>query len=151
MVVDGQRLDQILRNLLENALKFSPGDEGVRVSAGARDGVLRLEVSDRGVGIAPDDLPLIFERFHQVGKVMTRENEGAGLGLYITKRLVEAMGGTIDVASTLGEGSAFTVTLPRAQPSDPQTITSPNGDRADPDRAEEGAPQAPAPSAATRP
>src|SRR5439155_1005885 len=67
-----------------------------------------------GAGIPPQDLPHIFERFHQAGEVLSREAEGAGLGLYITKRLVEAMGGTIDVSSTPGEGSTFRITLPLA-------------------------------------
>jgi signal transduction histidine kinase len=112
VVIDPQRVEQVLRNLVENALKFSPADTTVSVSATVTPRLLTIEVSDRGVGISPEDLPMIFERFHQVGKVMTRENEGAGLGLYITKRLVEAMGGTIAVASTVGDGTAFTVRLP---------------------------------------
>jgi signal transduction histidine kinase len=112
VVIDPQRLDQILRNLVENALKFSPPDAVVTVAAELRAGTVTVEVADRGVGISPEDLPMIFDRFHQVGHVMTRENEGAGLGLYITKRLVEAMDGTIEVASTLGEGTTFTVRVP---------------------------------------
>jgi two-component system phosphate regulon sensor histidine kinase PhoR len=145
VVADGQRLDQILRNLLENALKFSPGDAAVTVSADTPDGALRLEVTDRGVGIAAADLPLIFERFHQVGQVMTRENEGAGLGLYITKRLVEAMGGTIEVSSTLGEGSTFTVTFPgppspSVEPVPPSTRVRAHRERAGPEGAETTAP-----------
>ena len=126
VVVDPQRLDQIVRNLVENALKFSPRESPVTVSAAATDGVLTLSVTDSGAGIAPEDLPRIFDRFHQGGKVSTRENEGAGLGLYITRRLVEAMEGTIDVRSEPGRGSTFTVTIPidgrRAAP-------SPNGRR----------------------
>jgi signal transduction histidine kinase len=149
VVIDGQRLDQILRNLLENALKFSLGDAAVTVSADTPDGALRLEVTDRGVGIAPEDLPLIFERFHQAGQVMTRENEGAGLGLYVTKRLVEAMDGTIEVSSTLGEGSTFTVTFPRVRTPDVEPAPT-NGDRARPERPTEDAAETPAPSPATR-
>lgn len=109
---DPHRLDQILRNLVENALKFSPPDTPVRVEAMVREDWFQLAVTDLGVGIPPEDLPRIFDRFHQVGQVMTRENEGAGLGLYITKRLVEAMGGTITVASVPGQGSTFRVWLP---------------------------------------
>ncbi|HEV8419813.1 MAG TPA: ATP-binding protein [Actinomycetota bacterium] len=109
---DPHRLDQILRNLVENALKFSPPDTEVRIDAMVRDDWFQLAVTDHGVGIPPEDLSRIFDRFHQVGQVMTREIEGAGLGLYITKRLVEAMGGTITVASVPGQGSTFRIWLP---------------------------------------
>jgi signal transduction histidine kinase len=109
---DPHRLDQIMRNLIENALKFSPQETTVHVEAVVRDDWFQLSVTDRGVGIPPEDLPRIFDRFHQVGRVMTREREGAGLGLYITKRLVEAMGGTISVTSVSGQGSTFRIWLP---------------------------------------
>jgi signal transduction histidine kinase len=109
---DPHRLDQILRNLVENALKFSPSETQVDVEAQVRDDWFQLAVTDHGVGIPPEDLPRIFDRFHQAGQVMTREREGAGLGLYITKRLVEAMGGTISVASVPGQGSTFRIWLP---------------------------------------
>jgi signal transduction histidine kinase len=109
---DSHRLDQILRNLIENAMKFSSPDTEVRIEALVRDDWFQMAVADRGVGIPPEDLPRIFDRFHQVGQAMTREIEGAGLGLYITKRLVEAMGGTITVASVPGQGSTFRIWLP---------------------------------------
>jgi signal transduction histidine kinase len=109
---DPHRLDQIVRNLVENALKFSPPDAPVRVDAMVRDDWFQLAISDRGVGIPAEDLPRIFDRFHQVGQAMTRETEGAGLGLYITKRLVEAMGGAITVASVSGQGATFRIWLP---------------------------------------
>jgi signal transduction histidine kinase len=112
VTTDPHRLDQILRNLVENALKFSPPETQVRIEAIVRDDWFQLAVADQGMGIPREDLPRIFDRFHQVGQVMTREIEGAGLGLYITKRLVEAMGGTITVASVLGQGSTFRIWLP---------------------------------------
>jgi signal transduction histidine kinase len=115
---DPHRLDQILRNLVENALKFSPPDAEVRIDGLVRDDWFQLAVTDQGVGIPPDSLPMIFDRFHQVGQAMTREIEGAGLGLYITKRLVDAMGGTITVTSGIGEGSTFRVWLPVVLPSE---------------------------------
>lgn len=118
VLIDPQRVDQILRNLVENALKFSPVDSTVTVSASIGPGSVALEVTDRGVGIPAGDLPMIFDRFHQAGQVMTRENEGAGLGLFITKRLVEAMDGTIEVASTMGEGTTFTVRIPIPVPAE---------------------------------
>jgi signal transduction histidine kinase len=111
VAVDPPRVDQILRNLLGNALKFSPGDSPVDVEARVRGGRLVLSVSDRGIGIPQEELPRIFDRFHQAGDVLSREAEGAGLGLYITKRLVEAMGGSIEVTSTPGAGSTFRVSI----------------------------------------
>ena len=114
IAIDPQRVEQVLRNLVENALKFSSQDAPVMIEARPGPNAVELAVVDRGAGIAPQDLPHIFERFHQAGEVLSREAEGAGLGLYITKRLVEAMGGTIDVSSTPGEGSTFRITLPLA-------------------------------------
>jgi signal transduction histidine kinase len=162
--IDAQRVDQIVRNLVENALKFSPRDARVSVSAGAAAGLRTLEVADRGAGIPPEDLPLIFDRFHQAGHVMTRENEGAGLGLYITKRLVEAMGGTIGVRSEPGRGSTFTVSIPLGATESEATRLVPdvsgNGEHAagqGPPRtaparpgAREGPSKAPSPSGLTR-
>ncbi|MFB3738706.1 MAG: sensor histidine kinase [Candidatus Velamenicoccus archaeovorus] len=122
-VADPGRLGQVLTNLLENALKFSPPDTAVGLSL-LRDGEhLVFRVRDEGIGIPPHEVDRIFERFHQTDAAVTRAAEGAGLGLYITRKLVEAMGGRIDVASELGAGSTFTVRLPlgpvegRARPS----------------------------------
>ncbi|MBA3738667.1 MAG: hypothetical protein H0W97_08855, partial [Actinobacteria bacterium] len=112
--IDADRVDQILRNLLDNAIKFSPPDASVIVDAHIEDGAIQVSVTDSGEGIAPEDLPHIFERFHQAGAVLTRQAEGAGLGLYITKRLVEAMGGRIQVFSRPGAGSRFAVTIPQS-------------------------------------
>lgn len=115
-VADPNRLGQILTNLLQNALKFSPEDRPVRLSASVegRDASerIRFDVADDGIGVAPEDLRRIFERFHQTEAASTRHAEGAGLGLYITKKLVEAMEGSIDVTSELEKGSTFTVRLP---------------------------------------
>jgi signal transduction histidine kinase len=115
LVVDPQRLAQVLTNLLTNALKFSPPTRRVVVRADRRpSGLVRFEVIDQGRGIPPDQLDRIFERFHQAQDVQRRDAEGAGLGLYIAKELVERMGGEIRVRSTVGEGSTFTVTVPGA-------------------------------------
>jgi signal transduction histidine kinase len=110
--LDPHRTSQVLRNLVQNALKFSPKDAPVEVEASRANGEVRFRVTDRGIGIPADELDRIFERFHQAGDPLTREQEGAGLGLYISKRLVEAMGGRIEVDSTPGSGSAFLVSLP---------------------------------------
>jgi signal transduction histidine kinase len=112
VAIDPQRVDQILRNLLDNALKFSAPETPVTLEGRIDGDVVSFAVTDSGHGILPEDLPSIFDRFHQVGEVLTREREGAGLGLYITKRLVEAMDGTIEVSSEPGRGSTFTVRVP---------------------------------------
>ena len=121
--VDANRLDQVLRNLLHNAMKFSPEGPPVVLSASAEgpwDGQeVVISVADHGIGIAPEEQTRIFHRFHEAESANTRGAEGAGLGLYITRRLVEAMGGTIEVVSALGEGSTFTVRLPVRSPTAP--------------------------------
>jgi signal transduction histidine kinase len=115
-VADPNRLGQILVNLVQNALKFSPPDREVRLLATIertdQDERLRFDVVDGGVGIAREDFDAIFERFHQTEAASTRRAEGTGLGLYITRKLVEAMDGSIAVESELGRGSTFTVRLP---------------------------------------
>ena len=110
---DPHRLERILTNLISNALQYSPPETQVEVSAERRDGELLISVVDRGVGIAPEDLPHIFERFYRTKG--TRKAEGLGLGLYITKMLVEAHGGRIWVKSKPGKGSTFSFTLPIAR------------------------------------
>jgi signal transduction histidine kinase len=113
-VADPNRLGQVLTNLLQNALKFSrrPVLVSCREEAADPRELIRFDVTDEGVGIAPEDMDAIFERFHQIEAASTRQAEGAGLGLYITKKLVEAMDGSIVVASEVGRGSTFTVRLP---------------------------------------
>ena len=109
---DERKFKQIMLNLLTNAVKFTP--EGGRVIMGARrmNGAYVFSVTDTGVGIAPEDQQTIFEEFKQVGKDYDKKAEGTGLGLALTKRLVELHGGRIAVESTVGKGSRFTFTLP---------------------------------------
>jgi len=113
---DPGRLRQIVTNLVGNALKFTTqGEVVVKVSQKeltADSVVLSVRVRDTGIGIAAEKLDLIFEDFNQADASTTREYGGTGLGLSITRRLVELFGGNITVESTLGEGSAFTATLP---------------------------------------
>jgi two-component system phosphate regulon sensor histidine kinase PhoR len=116
IVLDPYRVEQILRNLLHNAMKFSPPGSPITLGAEFADHTVMLSVTDVGVGIAPEEQAQVFERFHQAQDPMTREAEGAGLGLYITKRLVEAMGGTIELRSKLDEGSTFTICIPLSDP-----------------------------------
>lgn len=112
IATDSQRLGQVARNLIENALKFSDDDQPVRVTIVPDGSRLLIEVADRGAGIPPDELPHVFDRFHQVGGSMKRHRQGLGLGLYIVRNLVEALNGSVEVASTVGEGSTFTVAIP---------------------------------------
>jgi PAS domain S-box-containing protein len=109
---DPNRLERILTNLLSNALKYSPSDTEVIVTAESRDGIVQITVSDQGGGIAPEDLPYLFRRFYRAKGA--RKTEGLGLGLYTSRMLVEAHGGKIWVESELGKGSSFSFTLPVA-------------------------------------
>jgi signal transduction histidine kinase len=116
VVLDPNRLIQLLTNLVHNALKFSPDDQPVRIRWSApAEGTVEFEVIDRGQGIPEAEQSLIFERFRQRGDHRAH-SEGFGLGLYITKMLTEAMGGWLDVASAAGEGATFRVTLPASRP-----------------------------------
>ena len=108
---DEFRLEQVVVNLLTNALRYGAG-KPIRVELIQLPGAAAIRVSDEGVGIAPEDRARVFEQFVRVGDRL--RTPGLGLGLYITKQLVEAHGGTISVESALGEGSTFTVALPAA-------------------------------------
>ncbi|MBE3596470.1 MAG: HAMP domain-containing protein [Hydrogenibacillus sp.] len=112
--LDRDRLEQILINLIDNALRYTPAGGEIRLTAERVGAGLRLVVRDTGEGIAKDDLPFVFERFYKTDKSRRRGAGGTGLGLAIVKRLVEAHGGTISVESTLGQGTAFTIDLPNA-------------------------------------
>jgi PAS domain S-box-containing protein len=110
---DTFRLGQALLNLLSNAFKYSPPDGPVALVVSATGSHVAIEVQDRGPGIPADEQGRIFERFYRVESGLTRTTGGAGLGLYISKRLIEQMGGTMSVRSESGAGSTFRVTLPR--------------------------------------
>jgi hypothetical protein len=113
VLADPVRLRQVLLNLTSNALKFTT-QGGVTVRAAQVGQQVRIEVQDTGVGIAPDDLQLIFEKFRQTEAFVTRSQQGTGLGLTLAKELVQHMGGQIGVTSLPGEGSTFYVVLPAA-------------------------------------
>ena len=106
--------NEVLGNLLSNAFKFTPRGGSVRLRVRGGEEVVAFEISDTGRGIAPDDVPRIFEKYFQPDR--TSRALGAGLGLAIAREVVLAHGGTIDVTSAPGEGSRFLVTLPRSQP-----------------------------------
>jgi signal transduction histidine kinase/ActR/RegA family two-component response regulator len=110
---DSDRLQQVFTNLLANAVKFTPNGGRVEVRLERAGSRVRVTVSDTGQGIAPELLPVIFERFRQVDSSMTRAHGGLGLGLAIVRHLVELHGGAVEAASPgLGQGATFTVTLP---------------------------------------
>jgi signal transduction histidine kinase len=127
VVIDSARLKQVLLNYLSNAIKFTR-DEGqidVRV---APDGLesFRLDVEDSGIGIAAQDLEKLFSEFQQVGEAATL-HQGTGMGLALTRRLVEAQGGRVEVRSTLGVGSTFSAILPRSARAIPGTESAQRG------------------------
>ncbi|HEX8729557.1 MAG TPA: HAMP domain-containing sensor histidine kinase, partial [Ktedonobacterales bacterium] len=113
---DASRLEQVLQNLLHNAVRHTApgGIVAVVAEAEAEPASVALHVKDTGEGIAPEDLPRIFERFYRGESSRTRPGTGSGLGLALVKELTEAMGGTVTVESTPGLGSSFTVRLPLA-------------------------------------
>jgi signal transduction histidine kinase len=118
VIADPMRLRQVLLNLVSNAIKFTRVGE---IVVSIRETTLEhapgwsISVSDTGPGISPDFLPHVFERFTQEDRLYNETQRGTGLGLSVSRELVTRMRGTIDVVSTLEEGSTFTVTLPRAE------------------------------------
>lgn len=111
---DRARLKQVLVNLLDNAINYTPDGGKIDVKVTARNGKAVLEVSDNGIGIPGEAIPHLFERFFRVDKARSREGGGAGLGLSIVKSICTAHNGRVDVESKEGEGSRFTVELPLA-------------------------------------
>ena len=107
-----RRLDQVLTNLVENALRFTPSGGTITLSAQRESDWVAVTVADTGVGIAREHLPHVFERFYKVER--SRRDHGTGLGLAISKHLVQAQSGDISATSVEGEGSEFTVKLRRA-------------------------------------
>jgi two-component system phosphate regulon sensor histidine kinase PhoR len=114
---DAFRLKQAIINLVDNAIKYNRPGGSVRVTAEADESRLVIRVQDSGIGIPHVDQQRIFDRFYRVDKSRSRAQGGSGLGLAIVKKIVEDHGGTISVESTPGEGSTFTIGLPRHRPS----------------------------------
>jgi signal transduction histidine kinase len=113
--VDEGRFEQILTNLLRNALRHTDPGGIVAVTVAAESQAVRVEVRDTGAGIRPEALPYVWERFYRGEDARARDARGAGLGLALVKELTEAMGGRVAAQSTVGEGSVFTVWLPRCE------------------------------------
>ena len=115
---DRERVLQVASILLDNAVKHTPDGGSVTVTVEEEDGGVALAVSDTGVGIAEDQLPLVFERFYRADSA--RAEEGVGLGLSIARQIAEAHGGTVEARSKLGVGSTFVLLLPHQRPGPPQ-------------------------------
>lgn len=113
--LDCQRINQVLRNLLENAVAHTAKGDNITVTARQVDNRIEVSVADTGEGIPTEELPNIFERFYRTDKSRTRATGGSGLGLTIARRLVEAHGGQIEARSEPGKGSCFTFTLPLSE------------------------------------
>jgi signal transduction histidine kinase len=126
VATDRNRLELILANLVDNALKFSPEESPVDLGARQVGNDVEMWVSDRGIGIGDDHLHRIFDRFYQVDSSVTRRYGGVGLGLHLVHELAQSLGGTVGVLSAPGSGSTFTVTLPLGltgiDGSDPPTV-----------------------------
>lgn len=110
---DGRRLRQVVLNLLSNAVKFTGAGGEIRIAASADDRRVTIAVSDNGVGIAPENISRALDRFGQVDNSFSRTHEGTGLGLPLSRDLVELHGGTLELRSALGVGTSVIVTLPR--------------------------------------
>ena len=110
---DAMHLKQAIINLVDNAIKFNRPKGTVKLSAQADGQSVIIQVSDTGIGLSPEDLPYVFERFFRVDKSRSREQGGSGLGLAIVKKIVEDHGGTILAESVTGEGSTFRISLPK--------------------------------------
>jgi signal transduction histidine kinase len=116
IVVDETRMLQVLGNLLSNALRYTPAGGQVELRAASGDEAVTLTVQDTGPGIAPADLPFVFDRFYRADKSRAQESGESGLGLAIVKALVEAHGGSIAAESTVGQGTTFSIRLPGRPP-----------------------------------
>jgi two-component system phosphate regulon sensor histidine kinase PhoR len=115
VTADEEAIRQIVDNLIDNAIKYTPDGGAVGVACRFEGELIQVEVADTGIGIPRDDLPRVFERFYRVDKARSRELGGTGLGLSIVKHLVQSLGGQITVDSRIGAGTQFIVQLPRYQ------------------------------------
>jgi len=113
---DRARIEQVLINMLSNAIKYTPEGGSIRMTAGVRDDCVWCTVRDNGIGIPKEDQSRVFERFYRVDKARSRESGGTGLGLSIAKEIVDRHDGTIELHSQKGKGTAITVTLPVGGP-----------------------------------
>lgn len=116
IVADSDKVDQILTNLVSNSIKYAPNGGTITITGKPTDGIIRMAVSDEGMGIPKEHLDKVFDRFHRIDNRDTRKVGGTGIGLYLVKHLVEAHGGKIWVESEVGKGSSFIFELPKCPP-----------------------------------
>jgi signal transduction histidine kinase len=116
MELDSELIKQVLSNLIENAIKYSPSGSKILISTEEVEGKVRVQVADQGQGIAPQDLPFVFMKFFRSSAVKSSDIKGSGLGLYLADYFVKLHGGRIEVESEPGQGSTFTVELPLPKP-----------------------------------
>jgi PAS domain S-box-containing protein len=116
IMVDQLMMGKVVRNLLENAIQFTPPAGSIHVRTRRDGNFVLLEVSDTGIGIAPEETEHVFERFYKADKARPVDGAGVGLGLSIVKKIIESHHGTVQLKSTVGKGSTFTVALPILQP-----------------------------------
>lgn len=112
---DSETLEQVFSNLISNAIKYNQPDGSVTISIQEINDQIAIEIKDTGIGISEEHLPFIFDQFYRVKRSESQKAKGSGLGLTIAKKIIDAHGGTIRVASQPGEGSTFTVLLPKAE------------------------------------
>jgi signal transduction histidine kinase len=110
--IDDEKYNRILLNLLSNAIKFTPAGKSIEVRLFSKEEDICVEVKDKGIGIPEDKAAVIFDRFEQVDSSLSRQSEGAGVGLTLVKKFVEVLGGSISVKSKPDRGSTFTILLP---------------------------------------
>ena len=114
VLADEEKVEIVLINLLDNAVKYTPDNGEITVSVSENGNTIRVEVADTGMGIPSMELPRIFERFYRVDKARSRELGGTGLGLSIVKHIVDAHGGTVYAESEMGKGTRIFFTLLKA-------------------------------------
>ena len=112
MECDPTMMERVFLNLLSNAIKFTPENRNIYVDVCATNDFIEIDIRDEGIGISAKDKNVIFERFIQADKSLTRENEGSGIGLSIVKSIIDLHGGYISVESEVGKGSTFKIILP---------------------------------------
>jgi PAS domain S-box-containing protein len=112
VAIDDEKYERIILNLLSNAIKFTPSGKDVFVKLYSIEGNIYVDVKDNGIGIPPDKIDIIFDKFGQVDSLLSRQAEGSGIGLSLVKKFIEALGGSISVKSEMEKGSTFTIVFP---------------------------------------
>ncbi|OYW85347.1 hypothetical protein B7Z17_02465, partial [Candidatus Saccharibacteria bacterium 32-49-10] len=126
--IDVDHFQEVLGNLIENALKYTKAGEVTVDLNGTQEKVV-VSIHDTGIGIPAEDIPHLFQKFYRVDNTDTREIGGTGLGLFLSRRLVESMGGRLEVESILGKGTTFNVIFPRAHESGLKPMVSFNEEK----------------------